>query len=130
MTIRSAPALSDADIYALQSHSNLIAFCDQGRRAAIMESMVDSVWSSGYAAVVKAVVDMREEAGLTQRELAERIGREQSFVGRIETRERRIDLVEFVRICRCCGLDGEKELAKVTKQVLELIPKKPIKSSK
>ena len=95
-----------------------------------MFHMTDSVWTPGYKAVVEAVVSMREEAGLTQRELAERIGREQSFVGRIETRERRIDLVEFVWICRCCGFDGEKELAKVTKQVLELIPKRPNKSSK
>lgn len=92
--------------------------------------MVDSVWSKGYDAVIEAVVSMREEAGLTQRQLAERIGREQSFVGRIETRQRRIDLVEFVWICRCCGFDGEQELAKVTKKVLGLIPKKPIKSSK
>lgn len=87
--------------------------------------MVDSVWSSGYDAVIKAVVAMREEAGLTQRELAERIGREQSFIGRIETRQRRVDLIEFIWIARCCGFDGEKELAKVTKQVLDLIPKKP-----
>ena len=94
-----------------------------------MPRMTDSAWTPGYAAVVKAVILMREEAGLTQRELAERIGREQSFVGRIETRERRIDLVEFVWICRCCGVDSEKELAKVTKQILELIPKKPNRSA-
>lgn len=84
--------------------------------------MVDSVWSKGYDAVIEAVVSMRKEAGFTQRELADRIGREQSFIGRIETRQRRVDLVW---IARCCGFDGEKELAKVTKQVLDLIPKKP-----
>ncbi|MGB0766273.1 MAG: helix-turn-helix domain-containing protein [Phycisphaeraceae bacterium] len=87
--------------------------------------MVESVWSKGYDAVIEAVVAMREEAGLTQRELAERIGREQSFIGRIETRQRRVDLVEFIWIARCCGFDGKVELAKVTDQVLDLIPKKP-----
>ena len=92
--------------------------------------MTESVWSPGYQAIVEAVIAMREEAGLTQRELAQRIGREQSFVGRIETRERRIDLVEFVWICRCCGFDGEKELAKVTKQILKQIPNKPVKPAK
>lgn len=95
-----------------------------------MLRMTDSLWTPGYQAVVEAVVSMREEAGLTQREHAERIGREQSFVGRIETRERRIDLVEFVWICRCCGFDGEKQLAKVSKQILKQIPDKPAKSSK
>lgn len=92
--------------------------------------MVDSVWSKGYDGVIEAVVSMRKEAGFTQRELAERIGREQSFIGRIETRQRRVDLVEFVWIARCCGFDGEKELAKVTKQVLDLIPKKPRRAKK
>lgn len=73
---------------------------------------------------------MRTEAGLTQRELAERLGREQSFVGRIETRQRRVDLVEFCWIARCCGFDGKAELAKVTDQVLDLIPKRPRRKSK
>ncbi len=92
--------------------------------------MVESVWSKGYDAVIEAVVAMREEAGLTQRELAQRIGREQSFIGWIETRQRRVDLVEFIWIARCCGFDGKKELAKVTDQVLDLIPKKPRNNQK
>ena len=92
--------------------------------------MVDSVWSKGYDAVIEAVVFMRKEAGFTQRALAERIGREQSFIGRIETRQRRVDLVEFIWIARCCGFDGEEELAKVTGKVLNLIPKKPRRPQK
>ena len=92
--------------------------------------MTDSTWTKSYDAVIEAVVNMRTEAGLTQRQLAERLGREQSFVGRIETRQRRVDLVEFCWICRCCGADGEDELAKVTKQVLAAIPKKLNRSRK
>jgi len=87
--------------------------------------MVDSVWTKGYDAVIEAVVSMREEAGLTQRQLAERIGREQSFIGRIETRQRRVDLVEFAWNARCCDCDAEEELERVTRKVLKLIPKKP-----
>ena len=87
--------------------------------------MSESLWTSGYDAVIAAVVAMREEAGLTQRQLAEKIGREQSFIGRIETRQRRIDLVEFCWWARYCGLDAEEELAKVTKEILKVIPKKP-----
>lgn len=92
--------------------------------------MVDSVWTKGYDAVIEAVVSMREDAGLTQRQLAERIGREQSFIGRIETRQRRVDLVEFAWIARCCGFDAEEELAKVTKKILDLIPKKTRRAKK
>lgn len=88
------------------------------------------MFSGGYSVVIEALVAMREEAGLTQRQLAEKMGREQSFIGRIETRQRRIDIVEFCWWARCCGLDGEEELAEVTRAILKAIPKKPRRTSK
>lgn len=48
---------------------------------------------------------MRRESGLTQRELAEHLGRERSFVSRVEQGERRVDVVEFYWICCACGVD-------------------------
>ena len=88
------------------------------------------MFSGGYSVLITTLVTMREQAGLTQRQLADRIGREQSFIGRIETRQRRIDLVEFCWWARCCDLDAEEELAKVTNEILKLIPKKPRRASK
>ena len=51
---------------------------------------------------------MREEAGLTQRELADRLQRERSFVWRIEKGERRLDVVEFFWVCRALNQDPAK----------------------
>ena len=46
---------------------------------------------------------------MTQRELAARIRRPRSFVGRREAGERRIDVIEFIQIVR--AVDGDtKEL--------------------
>jgi len=45
----------------------------------------------------------RKDAGLTQRDVAGRLGRSQSFVAKAETGERRLDVVElrvFARIYR------------------------------
>ena len=42
---------------------------------------------------------IREENGLLQREVAERLGTPQSFVSKYESGERRIDLPELRRIC-------------------------------
>jgi transcriptional regulator with XRE-family HTH domain len=39
-------------------------------------------------------VELRSKADMTQRELARRLGREHSFVSRIELGERRLDVVE------------------------------------
>jgi transcriptional regulator with XRE-family HTH domain len=48
---------------------------------------------------------LRREAGLRQVELAERLGRSQSYVTKYETGERRLDLVELEQVCRALGAD-------------------------
>lgn len=55
------------------------------------------------------MVEARETAGLKQTQLAERLGKGQAFVSKIENGERRIDLVEFIIYARALGLD-ETEL--------------------
>jgi transcriptional regulator with XRE-family HTH domain len=45
------------------------------------------------------------EAGLTQAELAARIGRDQSHISLIEGSQRRLDVVEFLEIAKALGLD-------------------------
>lgn len=57
-----------------------------------------------------ALAEIRNEAGLAQRELAKRLGREHSFVARIEQGERRVDLVEFYLICKACETSPQKAI--------------------
>jgi transcriptional regulator with XRE-family HTH domain len=65
--------------------------------------LMKSVHSRTYRAVIKVLKDARREARLTQQQLAERIGRPQSFVAKIERRERRIDVAEFIQIAEAIG---------------------------
>lgn len=53
------------------------------------------------------------QAGLTQRDLAERLGKPPSFVAKIETGERRLDLVEFVAIARALNLSPAEFIGRV-----------------
>jgi len=46
---------------------------------------------------------VRLDAGLTQADLAERLDKPQSFVAKVETQERRLDLIEFVMWIVACG---------------------------
>lgn len=48
---------------------------------------------------------MRTDAGLTQRDLAERLRMHNTMVHRSEIGDRRIDPVEFVAWCRACDVD-------------------------
>jgi len=53
---------------------------------------------------VELLVKTRINLGVSQRELAERLGKPRSFVTKIEARERRVDMVEFVALARALGM--------------------------
>ena len=65
--------------------------------------MKDSIRSSEYKPVFAKLVEMRSKAGMTQRDLAKALKREHSFVWRIETGRRRLDVVEFYWVCSALG---------------------------
>ena len=48
--------------------------------------------------------EMRAEAGLTQAQLAERLGTDQTFVSKYETGERRLDVLEVREVCQAMGI--------------------------
>jgi len=75
-----------------------------------------SIHSAEYRVVLRTLVDLRHKAGLTQRALAGRLRREQSFVWRIETGERRLDVVEFSWVCRAMGIDPAATFAGMAEQ--------------
>ena len=54
---------------------------------------------------------------LTQQELAARLSKPQSFIAKYEGGERRIDVVEFIAICRAMPADSVAILKKLAKLV-------------
>ena len=85
------------------------------------------MFTAAYDEVVATVIAIRKRAKLTQRELAQTLGREQNLIGRIETGQRRVDLVEFVWICQACGADPEVEVAKLTKALSGHVPRRRVR---
>lgn len=55
--------------------------------------------------LMAALVEVRESAGVTQRELAKRLKRAHSYVSRIELGDRRLDVPEFIEWCKCLDAD-------------------------
>ena len=51
-----------------------------------------------YVAVGRALAEARERAGLTQQELGRRLRKPQSFVSSYERGQRRVDILELLRI--------------------------------
>jgi transcriptional regulator with XRE-family HTH domain len=58
-----------------------------------------------YREMLRLLRHAREEADLTQVEVARALGRHQSFVSKIESGERRIDPIELLRFAELYGVD-------------------------
>ncbi len=68
-----------------------------------------------YRAVGTVLVTARERAGLTQAQLAKRLAKPQSFVSSYERGQRRIDLLELVRIAHVLDADPRKLYSAILK---------------
>lgn len=67
--------------------------------------MPRSIHSDEYRKLTAILLDARRKAGLTQQEVAGRLGKPQSYVAKVEGNERRIDVVEFIALSRALGVD-------------------------
>ena len=56
-------------------------------------------FSKRYEIFEKALTQARHKKGLTQAEVAARLGKPQSYVSKYESGERRLDVIEFIEVC-------------------------------
>ena len=70
--------------------------------------MHKSISTRSYAHFLAVLREEREKAGVTQDEMATRLGETQSFVSKCERGERRMDIVELREFCKAMGLTLEK----------------------
>lgn len=68
--------------------------------------------SGRYERFRRMLVEFRKEAGVSQEEVAERLGERQTYVSKCERGARRVDVVEFVEIAKACGYDPAEFIKK------------------
>jgi len=66
--------------------------------------MEKSIYTKEYGIFLDCLRQARKTAGLTQQQVAERLGTTQSAVSKWERAERRIDIVELRQFCRAIGI--------------------------
>ena len=57
-----------------------------------------------YRVLIDCLKQFRKSANLTQLELAERIGTDQTYISKYERCERRLDIIEVMAICQCLNI--------------------------
>lgn len=72
--------------------------------------MLVSVHHPRYKALRAALVALRNAAGLTQMQLAQRLEVGQSYVSKIERGDAYVDVMLFADWCRACGVNPAQTL--------------------
>ena len=63
-----------------------------------------TLFSHSYGHLIAILKATRERLGITQTQLATALGEDQSFISKVERRERRLDAEEFRRYCQALGV--------------------------
>jgi len=66
---------------------------------------------------VALIIEKRKAAGLTQDDVAEMLEEHQSFVARLESGQRRIDVIEYVTLAQVIGFDAADELRSLIEKI-------------
>lgn len=76
------------------------------------------VVSPDYRTLIEALSAIRIDSGISQRELARRVGKPPSFINKIELLERRLDILEFIVIAEALGRKS-KDLLEILRTNLD-----------
>lgn len=66
--------------------------------------MDKTIYTREYAVVLQLLREAREQACITQVDLAKKLGQGQSSVSKIERGDRRLDLIQLRTICQVLGV--------------------------
>ena len=72
--------------------------------------MEKTIHNPVYGELIQWLSQKRATSGFTIRDLADTLGWHHSALGRIETLERRLDMLEYVKLCDALGCDPHEGL--------------------
>jgi hypothetical protein len=70
-----------------------------------------------YKALPALLKEMREKAGMTQRDLAKLLHKPQSYIYNCEVANRRVDVTEFISWSKACGIEPKKAFARLLEKL-------------
>jgi transcriptional regulator with XRE-family HTH domain len=73
-----------------------------------------SIYSEKQRILCDLLAKSRKKTGLTQAELAKKLGKPQSFVAKYEGGERRLDVIELLEVARLLDADVQAILKKLS----------------
>lgn len=78
-----------------------------------MKNLRLSIHSAEHQWLRELFLKRRQELGLTQRTLGQKMGVLYSFIGKVETGDRRLDIFEFIAYCHGLELNPQQVLQEI-----------------
>jgi len=79
--------------------------------------MEKTIYTREYAELLHLLRQAREQAGMTQVQLAEMLRQSQSFVSKFERGDRRIDVIQLRTICQILGLSLAEFVERLEREI-------------
>jgi transcriptional regulator with XRE-family HTH domain len=79
--------------------------------------LTKSLYTAEWEILLKTLKDLREQKGWTQKQLAQKLGRPQSLVAKIEAGERRLDVCQFIDYMRILESDPAAVMNRIMKSI-------------
>lgn len=79
--------------------------------------MPKTVFTGAHRHIVEVLVEARRQSGLTQAQLAAKVGKDQTFISLIERSQRRVDVLEFFTLAWAMGMDPMALFAEVARRL-------------
>lgn len=80
-----------------------------------MSKIQKSIFNQKYRDFIASIVKQRQSIHMTQRQLGDKLGVGQCYIARVETHERRLDLLESIQMMRALEMSDEQIIDEIKK---------------
>lgn len=81
--------------------------------------MPKTIFGGEHRHLVEVLKEARQKSGLTQAELADRVGKDQTYISIVERGQRRVDVLEFIALAKAMQADPVGLFANVLERLSE-----------
>ncbi|RKG35476.1 XRE family transcriptional regulator [Acinetobacter guerrae] len=72
-----------------------------------------TIYRDRYQQMIDILIAERKRAKLTQIEVAQKLNKPQSYIAKIEGRDRKIDILEFIELCETLGIKASSLIKQI-----------------
>ncbi|KAA8732685.1 helix-turn-helix transcriptional regulator [Acinetobacter qingfengensis] len=74
-----------------------------------------TIYQQRYQILIDCLIAARKQARMTQTQIAHQLGKPQSYIAKIEGKDRKLDIIEYIEICEALNIQPSEVLKIIEK---------------